>query len=437
MLGEHHSLELLEAALAAADADQAEAFVYRPSSALTRFAESSIHQNVAEDNAIISVRAVLGKRIGCARGNQPTRDEVAAVARRAHDLAQVAAEDPAFISLPVPQPIPPVTSFADATARSTPEQRADIARTIVDVASAAGCRASGSISAESVEIAVANSLGVRAYAPVTTASVVLVVADDESSGYADWRGLDISQLDARALSETASRKCVEGRAAQPVDPGEYTVILEPAAVGDLLGFLGYLGFGALSLQEGRSFLTGRIGEKVMGANITIWDDPADPRGMPMPFDWEGVPAQKVTLIENGIARGVVYDSYTAAKEGKQSTGHALPAPSTYGPMPTHLFLGAGDASLSDMIASTDRGILVTRFHYTNVIHEKQTIITGMTRDGTFLIESGKVVRPVKNLRFTQSITEALSQVPMVGRDARLTENAHVPALKIEKFSFTS
>jgi predicted Zn-dependent protease len=437
MLGEYRSLELLEVALAAAEADQAEAILYRPSSALTRFAESTIHQNVAEDNVTLSVRAVLGKRIGCARGNQAAAEEAAAVARRARDLAEVAAEDPAFVSLPGPRPISAVCSFAEATARSTPEQRAAIARTIADIASAAGCRASGSISVESTEMAVANSLGVRAYAPISIASVVLVVADDGSSGYADWRGLDISRLDAHALAEAATRKCVEGRGAQPVPPGEYTVILESAAVGDLLNFLGYLGFGALSLQEGRSFLTGRIGEQVMGRNITIWDDAADPRGLPAPFDWEGIPAQKVMLIEDGVARGVVYDSYTASKEGTQSTGHALPAPNTYGPMPTHLFLATGDATLDDMIASTDRGILVTRFHYTNVIHEKQTIITGMTRDGTFLIESGKVVRPVKNLRFTQSVVEALSHVLMIGREAKLSEGPCVPALKIEGFSFTS
>jgi PmbA protein len=150
-----------------------------------------------------------------------------------------------------------------------------------------------------------------------------------------------------------------------------------------------------------------------------------------------VPHQEVPIIENGVARGVAYDSYTANKEGKQSTGHAFPAPNTYGPMPTNLFLAPGDAALQDMIASADRAILVTRFHYTNIVHEKQTTITGMTRDGTFLIENGKLIKPLKNLRFTQSIVEALSSVELIGRDCELVPHAYVPPLKIPSFAFTS
>jgi predicted Zn-dependent protease len=175
----------------------------------------------------------------------------------------------------------------------------------------------------------------------------------------------------------------------------------------------------------------------MGDNITIWDDATDPRGLATPFDWEGQPKRKITLIENGVARNVVYDSYTANKEGKQNTGHALPAPNTGGPLPLNLFLASGDASADEMIASTQRGILVTRFHYVNIIHEKDTILTGMTRDGTFLIENGKRTKPLKNLRFTQSIVEALSNVETIGKESALAEYAYVPPLKISKFSFTS
>ena len=437
MLGKERCLELLEAALSASECDQAEAILYQTRSSLTRFAESQIHQNVAEVDAAISVRAVAGKRIGTARTNQLTPEEARAAARRALDLARVAAEDKQFVSLPGPRPIPEARKHAEATAASTPEERAKAARAMVEVAEGQGCRASGSVMAEASEVAVANSLGVRAYAPVTVASMVLVVSDDESSGYADWRGIDISQLDAAASAEVAARKCVEGRGAESITPGEYAVILEPAAVGDLVVFLGYLGLGALSLQEGRSFLAGRMGERVTGEKITIWDDGLDGRMVGAPFDWEGQPKQKVVLIESGVARNVVYDSYTAGKEGKQSTGHALPAPNPAGPMPVSLFLGTGDASREEMIASTERGILVTRFHYTNVVHEKRTTITGMTRDGTFLIERGKVARPLKNLRFTQSVLGALDTTEMVGREAKLVEYACVPALKVGRFAFTS
>jgi predicted Zn-dependent protease len=330
-----------------------------------------------------------------------------------------------------------VHSFAEPTAQSTPEQRAEAARAIVEVGAAHGCRASGSFSIQSGEVAIANSLGVRAYAPATEASLVTVISDEESSGYAEWRGLDISQLDPVAVAESAARKCVDARGARAIEPGEYTVILEPLAVGDMLFMLAYMGLGAQSLQEGRSFLTGRLGEKVTSQSITIWDDATDPRQLAFPFDWEGVPKQKTLLIEKGVARAVAYDSYTAHKDGSQSTGHAFPAPNPYGPMPTHLFFSPGDAALEDMISSTDRGILVTRFHYTNIVHPKQTIFTGMTRDGTFLVEGGKVTRPLKNLRFTQSILDAFSNVEMIGHELQLCEYACVPALKIRRFAFTS
>ena len=437
MLDESQSLQLLDAALAACPSDQAEAILHTTNTSLTRFAESIIHQNVAESNAMINVRAVLDKKIGCARGNQLSLTEVQAVARRALDLARVASPDQAFLSLPGPQPIPKVGSYAESTAHSTPEQRADTVRAIAELAQRHGCRASGSLSAQSAEFAVANSLGVRAYAPATESSLVTVVSDDQSSGYAEWRGLDISQLDPIAVAESAARKCLDARGAESIEPGDYSVILEPLAVGDMLFMLAYMGLGAQALQENRSFLTGRIGNKLMGDNITIWDDATDPRQLAFPFDSEGVPKQNTMLIENGVARGVAYDSYTAHKQGKQSTGHAFPAPNPYGPLPTHLFLAAGGACLEDMISSTDRGILVTRFHYTNIVHDKQTIFTGMTRDGTFLIEHGKTTRPLKNLRFTQSILEALSSVEMIGRHLQLVEYACVPALKIGKFSFTS
>ncbi len=437
MLGKDKCLELLDAALAACDCDQAEVIIWAQDSALTRFADSVIHQNVAEVNAMVSVRAIMGKRIGVARGNQLSVGEVRSVARRALDLARVAAADEKFISLPGPEPYPEVFTYSDATAASTPEVRAEAIRTITASAGKHGCRASGAYAADISEVAIGNSLGIRAYTPATDASLVTVAADDESSGYAEWRGTDVAEMNPEAIVEVATRKCVESRGAISVEPGEYTVILEPLAVGDMIFMLAYMGLGAMAFQEGRSFMSERLGERITGDNITIWDDATDPRQRAMPFDWEGVAKRKVTIIENGIARGPAYDSYTAHKDGRKSTGHAFPAPNTFGPAPTNLFLASGEATIGDMIASTARGILVTRFHYTNIVHEKHTIFTGMTRDGTFLIEDGKIAWPVNNLRFTQNILEALSQVEMIGHEGKLVEYAYVPAVKIGKFAFTS
>ena len=197
-------------------------------------------------------------------------------------------------------------------------------------------------------------------------------------------------------------------------PGEYPVILEEYAVGELVDYLAYMGFGALSFQEGHGFMAGRLGQRLMSEQISIWDDGLDGGGLPMAFDFEGVPRQRVDLIREGVAAGVVYDTETAAREGRESTGHALPAPNPYGPFPLHLFVGAGDTPKEAMLKSMDRGLWVTRFHYVNVVHSRQGILTGMTRDGTFLMEGGELTRPVRNLRFTQNALEALSATEAVG-----------------------
>jgi len=188
-------------------------------------------------------------------------------------------------------------------------------------------------------------------------------------------------------------------------------------------------------------MNGRLGEQIVGENVTLWDDGLDPAGVPMPFDFEGVPKRRVTFFDRGIARDVVYDSFTAGREGKQSTGHALPAPNSYGPMPLHLFLGAGDSDQAGLLAGIDRGLWVTRFHYVNVVQPTKAILTGMTRDGTFLIENGQITRPVHNLRFTQSVLDALSDIQAIGREPMMLQDevggTHVPALRIGRFSFTS
>jgi PmbA protein len=255
--------------------------------------------------------------------------------------------------------------------------------------------------------------------------------------------MDVSMLDPEVVGQVAVDKALRGRDPIDIEPGAYTVILEEDAMADMLFSLGYLGLGALAVQEGRSFMNDRFGERITGENVTIWDDGHDSRGLINPFDYEGVPKQRVVLIENGVAKGVVYDSFTAGREeGKLSTGHSLPAPNTFGPLPTNLFMAPGEATKEEMLASTKRGIWVTRFHYTNPVHRLKTVLTGMTRDGTFLIENGQITRPLKNLRFTQSILEAFSRVEMLGSELELTRlgggnfAACAPAARIREFQFT-
>lgn len=437
MLGKDRALQLLEETLRHSAADQTEVLFIVESTGVTRFANSMIHQNIAESSARVSIRSVVGKRVGSAATNRLEPEQLWATSDRSLELARLQTENQQFVSLPHPQTIKPVRALSGATDASTPESRAALVADIVSMAKQERCKASGVLSIESTELVVGNTLGIRAYHPATTVLLNVIASDDTSSGYGHWMGVDISSLDHKAVAWTALEKCVMGRRPVTFDPGEYEVILEPSAVADMLSFLAYLGFGANAVEEGRSFMCDRFGTRITGQSISIWDDGLDPRTLPMPFDFEGVPKQRVDLIKDGIANAVLYDSYYAQKEGKQSTGHALPAPNTYGPYPMNLFLGAGAASRDDMIRSTRRGLLVTRFHYTNIVQPKETVITGMTRDGTFVIENGRLGQPVKNLRFTQNILEALATTQMVGKEVFLTDRSVVPAVKLGKFTFTS
>lgn len=434
-------MELLDRTLSWCPADQAEVVIQAEASQLTRFAESAIHQNVAEKDVRVAVRAVIGKRIGCASTNRLDDNHLRDTADSAVRIARLQRENPDFKSLPEPRPSDPIDVFFPATADCGPERRADIVRDLAARSRAAGCAVSGSLATSAYEIAVGNSLGVRGYHPVTDTSIVTVAADGDATGYAESSHRDIDTLPWADTVERAIRKCHDSRGAEAVEAGDYEVVLEPLAVGDLIMFLAWLGLGALSVQEGRSFVCGRMGERVMSESVSVWDDGRDPRTLAMPFDFEGVPKQRVDLIEGGVARAVVYDSYTAGRDGVASTGHGLPAPNPEGGLPWNLFMAPGQATLEEMIGNTERGLLVTRFHYANVIHPRETIITGMTRDGTWLIERGRLVRPVKNLRFTQSIVEAFSGVLELGTDAvpvRPDDSPLcVPAAHLARFAFTS
>ncbi|HWQ29080.1 MAG TPA: metallopeptidase TldD-related protein, partial [Dehalococcoidia bacterium] len=321
-----------------------------------------------------------------------------------------------------------------------PEERAHVVAQICDAAQRAGLVAAGAFRTAAAEIAVANSLGVWAYHRDTTADINTVIMGETSSGHAERWTMDVSEIDGETVAAEAVDRALRSANPRPLEPGEYEVVLLPYAVADLLDYFAYLSFGAQAFQEKRSFMSGRIGERVMGENVTIWDDGLAPDTIPQPFDFEGVPKRKVTFIEDGVARDVVWDSYTAGKEGRESTGHALPAGNTFGPVPSNMFLKPGDATVDDMIADVRRGIFVSRFWYTRPVHPLHVIVTGMTRDGTFLIENGRIVAPIKNLRFTQGYVEALNNVDLIGRETMLTQAiagvSRVPALKIRKWSFT-
>ncbi len=436
-------LELAERAIHFAEAEgasQAEALVTAEDSALTRFANSEIHQNVAETNVRLNLRFVAGRRIGVASSGRLDDESLRRLAETAGRIARQVEELEDFVSLPEPGPIPPLEgAFAPATAAATPEFRADGARAVIAAADATGGLAFGSFATSVESIAVANSLGVRAAQVRTTSQLLTVVmGPEDGTGYAEACAVDASTIDPAALGREAAERARASR--HPVDlaPGDYPVVLEEYAVVDILDMLGYLGFSALAVQEGRSFFEPgrRIGSKL----VSIVDDGLDPAGLPMAFDYEGVGKQRVVLVENGVCREVVYDAYTAGREGRRSTGHGLPAPNPWGPFPLNQFMAPGTAAREELVAGLERGLLVTRFHYTNPVHPKLAIVTGMTRDGTFLVEGGRIVGPVRNLRFTQSYLGALAGVSAVGRDRKCLRGflgaAVVPAVRIDAFTFT-
>jgi predicted Zn-dependent protease len=434
--------EVLERALRVG-ATEAEVLVLAGDSALTRFANSEIHQNVAERSLTISLRHVVGRRIAVVSTGKVDGDGLRALVHRAAAIARSCEELEDWAGLPSPAHPGAVVAGTGAwsagTADATPEFRAEGARAVIAAADALGVTAYGAFSTDAETIAIANSRGVRAAERRTSSQLLTVhMSPDGGTGYAEAVSMDATTIDAAAVGREAAAKARASDNPVTVPAGDYPIVLEEYAVVDITDQLGYLGFNALAVQEGRSFA--EPGRRIGSGLVTIVDDGADPLGLPMAFDYEGVPKQRVPLVEAGVCREVVYDSQTAARAGRTSTGHGLPAPNPWGPFPLNAVMAPGTASRDELIGGLERGLLVTRFHYTNVVHPKLAIITGMTRDGTFLVEGGKLVGPVRNLRYTQSYLDALAGVSAVSRERRTIKGflgaAVVPALRIDGWTFT-
>jgi len=435
--------EICERILSFASADEAEVLVQGGASALTRFANNSIEQSVNESGHTVSVRAVFGKKVGRASTNSFDDESLKKAVESAELVARYQKDDEELLPMPGPQEYREIANYVDATAQFSPSNRAEAVSGLINHCRAeAGLTTAGIFSNEQMHLALANSKGLFAYNRMTSAVFSVTVMTDDSAGWAEDNNKDVASIDLKNVAETAIDKALKSREPVAVEPGEYTVVLEPAASGNLLIFLGYLAFGAMAYQEGRSFMTGKLDKKVFGDNITIEDDVYHELAGGLPFDFEGMPRQKVTLVENGVAKAVVHDRKTAKKEGVETTGHGLPIPNTSGAIPLNLVMHTGDASLEDMISSTKKGILVTQFHYTNTVNPMKLMLTGMTRNGTFLIEDGKVTKTVKNMPMTESVEKVLNNVDLLGQDAVKRSGFFggglvIPALKVNNFTFSS
>jgi predicted Zn-dependent protease len=433
--------EVFKKVLKYSTAEETEAMIGSSAFSLTRFANNIIHQNVAEEGAYLSVRAVGDRRTARATTNKFDEESIRRVCEAALTLARLQPPDPEMLPMPGPQTYRAANRFFEETAALDPRARAATVKKAIERAEKDNLTAAGVFSSGASASALFNSRGLEAFHQETSSEFsVTMMMGDTSSGWAKRTSPQCEELGAEALADRAATKALASREPREIPPGKYTVILEPAAVLDLLGFL-FFDFGGLSVQEKRSCLTDRVGQKLFGENINVHDDVFHPSQSGAAFDGEGMPRKRVKLIEKGVVKNLVYARSTAHKAGVEPTGHGFPLPNEYGELPLNIVMGGSKKTVEDMIRSTDRGLLVTRLWYIRDVDPYQKLLTGMTRDGTFWIEGGEVRYGVKNFRFNQSVIEMLNQVEALGPPQRTSGEESfdmvVPAMKVRDFNFSS
>jgi PmbA protein len=420
-------------------ARETEVHVDEVADALTRFANNAIHQNVAEHGLTVSIRTVADGRTARTTTNRIDEDSLRAAIEASLSLAHSQPKDPRLLPLPGAQRYRSVQRFVKQTAALTPEDRAHAVRRACNLAVKRGQTAAGIFSSGQSQTAIGNSRSLFAAYRETHAEFSITMLEEPAAGWAKANSASVFDIDPQKLAERASEKAHRATRARELPPGRYTVVLEPAAVLDLAGFLFY-DFSATALADKRSCLNHRIGKQIFSKNISITDDVYHPLQLGAPFDGEGTPRQRVLLVDRGVPKNLVYARAAAKAAGKKATGHGFPLPNEYGEAPMNLVFSGGNASLDEMIGSTDRGLLVTRFWYIREVDPYEKIMTGMTRDGLFLVENGRVTSAVRNFRFNQSILEMLRNVELLGPVVRATgEEAFemvVPAMKVRDFHFS-
>jgi predicted Zn-dependent protease len=423
--------EVLERVAGRADAEVA---VFRGRYALTRFANSHIHQNVADDHVGVRIRVVAGGRMAASSTNRADTEGLDRLVEGALEAARLRPVDRSWPGPAPPAPAPDPGRYDAATHRARPEERAKVVAAFVGAApdlSAAGFCSSGG-----EQVAFANTAGQRLLGRTSSATVDAIHRTPTSDGVGWQAATRLAELDGARAGEVAAAKARAG--AEPVDlePGRYEVVLEPACVDDMLYFL-LDGFSAKTHAEGRSFV--RLGEAQFDRAVTLCDDATHPAGNGLVFDAEGTPRRPLDLVVDGVPAALVHDRRTAAQAGTQSTGHGVVGGESFGPMALNAVLAPGARSPEELVASMSRGLLVTDLWYTRTLDPKTTVVTGLTRNGTFLVENGEIVAAVRNLRFTQSYADALApgRVLGVGSDLRLRPRGSlVPSLHLASWNFT-
>ena len=408
---------------------------------LTRFAGSEIHQNIYQEDLEVKIELRRDKKRVSTTTNQLAEENLRGEIRNLHrELEETPARKKELPLIDSPDEISSEENDSELAEKLDEAGRAGmVAEGIENLPD--GYTAAGSLALEKGYLAIANTRGIRRFMSRDKASFNTVISSEqvEGSGYAELEAEKLSDFDVEEAFAAAADKAVDSSDPESISPGSYTVILEPLAAAELLGYLSFIGFSGRSVQQGRSFLSGRIGDKVWDEKISLYDDCQHEQTFSLPFDMEGAERQSLTIIEDGVSRELAYDLESAMEAGEETTGHALGS-SRAGGIPLHLVMSGGESSPEEMISSTEKGLLITRFHYTNVVNPRQAVLTGLTRDGTFLIEEGEITNSVRDLRYTQNMMEAFNNVISLSSKRfqvpGLAGNNYLPYLKISDFQFT-
>lgn len=444
MIGREKLLNSLTQVLKWSRADQTLICCYATLDRVTRFHNFRIHQDIEESDIAIYFKVEIGGKTGVASTNSLKRDDLKEALKEAVQIARVSPKPKVKFKFPSGETSPFVVTYYPETAEFPFDQRIRLLAQIFETTKKCGLQVAGSFLTGEEEIAVVNSYEDAKYQVSTISALKLIAMNGLASGFSSAISRNIATIKWENVLDEAIKKCTYGKNPQSIKLGRYDCLLEPEAVGDILQWLGYIGFGAKQFYEKTSFLSGRIGEKLMSDKIIIFDEGLNPQSLIYPFDFEGTPKKKVMLIENGIAKGVVYDSHYGSLYKKDSTGNASTPDEVEGPLPLNLIMEPGDSSVEEMRRSIKMGISISRFHYINgLLKPTQALMTGLTRDGTFLVEDGKIKKSLKNLRFTESILKAFSNVVSISKERKLVSDptqemgsSFVPALLIEDFTFT-
>ena len=454
MLDQSRAQQIFDKVRKFASVDELEIIFSSTNHALTRFANNTIHQNVAELNEVASIRVAFDGKTARAATNRFDDESLKRAVRSAESIAKVQEPDPDLLPMAGAKDgkgVEAPSRWFDQTAAITPGDRAEGVGTIVGAAKKNKLVTAGIYSSSQDAEAIVNSNGLNVFHRQTAAEVSITMLAGNSSGWQKANSPDVRNIDPVRLGEISAQKARDSNDPKELPPGKYTVILEPAAVLDLVGFM-FWDFGGMAILDQRSFLNNRIGTKLFGENITIVDDVTHPLQSNAAFDGEGVARRRVNLVEKGVIRSLVYARGTAEKMRKSeykdkvgeigATGHGFPLPNEMGEAPTNIVFmtPGGEQTVDQMIAGTERGILITRLWYIREVDPYEKILTGMTRDGTFLVDGGKVKHGLLNFRFNQSLIEMLNNVEAMGKVVRSSgEEAFdmvVPAMKIRGFNFT-